>query len=232
MSLIVNNLDLKTNKNILIQSLNLNLKIGDRLIIYGANGCGKSTLMKALFHASHQFHTSISWNLASQDVQYVPQENPFHSSTPDYVIDFLVKSQNLNHPFKSTSSASQKAYQLLEYVHLTNKPLKTLSGGERQKLKIAQALLLNAKALILDEPFNGVDQTSQNQIYSLLSRIQPKTLQILVLHNLLDIRKMNSPVLWIENQKAQIMNAQDWFKKVDQQFHHSHCDHNEVPWTI
>lgn len=232
MSLTVQNFNLQNDKNILIHNLNLNLNLGDRLVIYGSNGCGKSTLMKSLFHASHQFHTSILWNLDSKDVQFVPQENPFHSSTPDFVLDFLIKSQNLNHPFQSTKKAHLKAVELLEFVQLKNKPLKTLSGGERQKLKIAQSLLLNAKAILLDEPFNGVDQMSQNQIYSLLSQIQSRTLQILVLHNLLDIRKMNSPVLWIENQKAQLMSSHDWFKKVDQQFHHSHCDHTEVPWTI
>lgn len=232
MSLLVTNLLLQKDKNLLIESLNLDLSIGDRLVIFGSNGCGKSTLIKTLFKATLNPQSSIRWNLPAHEVQYVPQENPFHSSTPDYVLDFLIKSQNLQNPFRSKKDATHKSNTLLSYVGLTNKPLCQLSGGERQKLKIAQSLLLNAKVLLLDEPFNGVDQTSQNQIYSLLSRLQPKTLQILVLHNLLDIRKMNSPVLWIENQKAELMSAKDWFKKVDQQFHHSHCEHSEVTWTI
>ena len=197
MNLSINNLTVKNQNSVLIKNLNLHLELGNRLIVYGSNGCGKSTLIKLMFHSIQKKQNSIEWGFTFNDVQYVPQENPFHSATPDYVIDFLVKSQNLNFPFAKSHLASEKSFEILKKVELANKPLSQLSGGERQKLKIAQALLLNAKVLLLDEPFNGVDQKSQTQIYSLLNRIQNQTLQILVLHNLLDIMKMNSPVLWI-----------------------------------
>ena len=203
----------------LIQNLSFEMKFGDRLVVFGPNGCGKSTLLDLLSQSTRQKAPKIHWNLNPSAVQYVPQESPFHKRTPDYVLDFLNKSQLLYKPFKSLKSALAKSAEILKIVDLENKPLSVLSGGERQKLKIAQALLLEAKALLLDEPFNGVDFQSQKQIQALLEKLRPQTLQILVLHNLIDIKKMNAEVLWIQETQAQVLSSQDWFKKIDFEFH-------------
>lgn len=203
----------------LIQNLSFEMKLGDRLIVFGPNGCGKSTLLGQLAQSTNQANPKIKWNLDHSEVQYVPQESPFHKKTPDYALDFLNKSQLLYQPFKSLNSATLKSKEILQAVDLQDKPLSVLSGGERQKLKIAQALLLRVKALLLDEPFNGVDFQSQQQIQKLLEKLRPQTIQILVLHNLIDIKKMNADVLWIQETRAQVLSSQDWFKKIDFEFH-------------
>lgn len=215
----VTDLQVARGQQLLIQNLSFEMKFGDRLIVFGPNGCGKSTLLDLLSQSTRQKAPKIHWNLDPSAVQYVPQESPFHKGTPDYVLDFLNKSQLLYKPFKSRNSVTVKSMEILKIVDLENKPLSVLSGGERQKLKIAQVLLLEVKALLLDEPFNGVDFQSQKQIQTLLEKLRPQTLQILVLHNLIDIKKMNADVLWIQETHSQVLSSQDWFKKIDFEFH-------------
>ncbi|GEM_PF-3055158 len=215
----VSGLKVCRDQHLLIQNLSFEMKFGDRLVVFGPNGCGKSTLLGQLAESTNRPNPNVQWQLGPSEIQHVPQENPFHKKTPDFVLDFLNKSQVLYQPFKSLNSATSKSKEILKTVDLEDKPLRNLSGGERQKLKIAQALLLKAKALLLDEPFNGVDFQSQQQIQTLLEKLRPQTLQILVLHNLIDIKKMNADVLWIQQTQAQVLNSQDWFKKVDFEFH-------------
>ena len=215
----VTDLQVYRGQQLLIQNLSFEMKFGDRLIVFGPNGCGKSTLFGQLAQSTNQAVPKIQWMLDHSEVQYVPQENPFHKKTPDYTLDFLNKSQLLYQPFKSLGRATLKSKEILQTVDLQDKPLSALSGGERQKLKIAQALLLKVKALLLDEPFNGVDFQSQQQIQKLLEKLRPQTIQILVLHNLIDIKKMNADVLWIHETHAQVLSSQDWFKKIDFEFH-------------
>lgn len=215
----VTDLNIYRGHQLLIQNLNFEMNLGDRLVVFGPNGCGKSTLLGQLAESRNPIQSKIQWHLKYDEIQYVPQENPFHNKTPDYVLDFLNKSQLLYQPFKTLKSVTQKSKEILQTVDLMDKPLRFLSGGERQKLKIAQALILQAKALLLDEPFNGVDFQSQQQIHTLLEKLRPHTLQILVLHNLIEIKKMNANVLWIQDKQAPVYSPQEWFKKIDFEFH-------------
>ena len=79
----VTDLQVYRGQQLLIQNLSFEMKFGDRLIVFGPNGCGKSTLFGQLAQSTNQAVPKIQWMLDHSEVQYVPQENPFHKKTPD-----------------------------------------------------------------------------------------------------------------------------------------------------
>lgn len=204
----------------LIQNLNFELKKGDRLIVYGPNGSGKSTLLSTLAKPASSQKQSIKWALSSDEILFIHQQPNFHSQTPDDVENYLLNILLYKKPFSSpTSSDFGKVRLVLEKLRLPNMPLRHLSGGQRQKLKMARGLLLQTQALLLDEPFNAIDQKSTGEIIEWLNEVKASTIQILVLHDFEQIEKLKSPILWIHSSQWEILSFSDWFQKVDRQFH-------------
>lgn len=205
---------------ILIKKLQFELKLGDRLIIYGSNGIGKSTLLKSLVKNSLALDGQIQWQIPREEILYLHQQENFHSQTPDDVESYLLHILLYKKPFaRATSLDHEKIQSVLRQLHLTNMPLKYLSGGQRQKLKIAQGLLVRTQALLLDEPFNAIDQVSSQEIIQWLNQSQNRMIQILILHDFEQIERLKSPVLWLKPDSWEILGFEDWFRKVDKQFH-------------
>lgn len=211
MKLDISNLSIGYDRT-LIHNLNLQMDLGDRLIVYGSNGTGKSTLLQTI--------NKIRWNLPPEQILFLHQQSSFHSQTPDDVDSYLLNILFYKKPFQKPSQKDFNAItEVKNKLHLKNMPLKNLSGGQRQKLKIARALLTNTKALLLDEPFNAIDQTSTHEIIDWLNTSRPEMIQIIVLHDFDQIEKLKSKVLWIQESGWEILEFNDWFQKVDKRFH-------------
>lgn len=205
---------------VLIKELNFELKLGDRLIIYGANGTGKSTLLHSLLRSTFQAKNQVQWNIPQDQILFLQQQTAFHSQTPDDVENYLLNILLFKKPLTKPSPADfLKVRTIQATLNLPNMPLKNLSGGQRQKLKMARGLLLETKALLLDEPFNAVDQNSTSEIMSWLQEVKSSMIQVLVLHDYEQIERLKSKVLWIQNDSWELMGFEDWFHKVDRRFH-------------
>ena len=218
-SLQIQNLTIGYDKN-LIENLNFELCQGESLIIYGPNGCGKSSLLKALLHPTKSQKKTISWNLKSEDILYISQNSSFPNPTPDDVESYLLNVLLYKKPFsRPQKSDRQKIQEVMQKLKLPSASLSTLSGGQKQKLKLARALLSQCQALLLDEPFNALDTQSITDMIHWLQEMQPETLQLIVLHELEQIERLRSRILWIQPSHWEILEFNDWFKKVDAQFH-------------
>ena len=205
---------------LLIQNLNLDLNLGERLIIYGANGTGKSTLLHSLLRPAFQAKHQVEWNIPQDQILLLQQQSSFHSQTPDSVENYLLNILLYKKPLTNPSKLDlQKVHGIQEKLNLPNMPLKNLSGGQRQKLKMARGFLLETKALLLDEPFNAIDQTSTTEIMNWLQESQPHMVQLLVLHDYEQIERLKARVLWIQQDSWELMDFEDWFHKVDRRFH-------------
>ena len=75
---------------VLINKLHFTLNVGERLIIYGANGTGKSTFLQSLLKKNYQASGMVQWSLPQSDILFLQQQASFHSQTPDDVESYLL----------------------------------------------------------------------------------------------------------------------------------------------
>lgn len=171
--------------------------------LLGANGAGKTTLMRMLCAILES--TSGEVLLDGQDVismgadyrnvlGYLPQDFGYY---PNYTaVEFLMYIAALKGIPKKI--AGQRAKQLLEEVGLSNvanKKVRTFSGGMKQRVGIAQALLNNPDILILDEPTAGLDPKERVRFRNLLSDYAGDKIVILSTHIVSDIEAIADVVL-------------------------------------
>ena len=164
--------------------------------LLGANGAGKTTLMRMLCGilkptAGTVFLDGV--DVASEDYRavlgYLPQDFGWY---PDFTgLDFLLYLAALKG--LSRSHARRKAAELVELVSLQDvatKKIKTYSGGMRQRLGIAQALLNDPRLLIVDEPTAGLDPKERVRFRELIARLGQDSIVLLSTHIVSDVEKI------------------------------------------
>lgn len=169
----------------LLDNVDLHIQSGQRIAIVGANGAGKTTLLKAILGIitpdtgeiiiQGNPITTLSRRAIAQKIAYVPQN--LDSDIPFSVHDFILMSRYSHksmHLIPRDPQGEEIARSMLHRTgisHLTERKMKTLSGGERQKVSIAAALSQEASILLLDEPAAHLDPTQQESVQNLLGEI-------------------------------------------------------------
>ncbi len=167
---------------------------GERIGIVGPNGAGKSTLFKALVGLLPH-HGAISILGAScKDshamVGYVPQHEQVDTAFPATVWDVVMmgRARQIGYilpPRKRDRDAVRGALQRVGMWDLRRRQIGELSGGQRRRVFVARALAQQASVLLLDEPFSGVDATSESDIFQVLDVLREEGVAVLLAtHNL------------------------------------------------
>ncbi|WP_439518924.1 ABC transporter ATP-binding protein [Hydrogenophaga sp.] len=203
-----------------VQGADLDLAAGRTLGVIGESGSGKSTLaLAALGLLPHQGKLSVTgtdWNLAKerghlrslrQRIQVVFQD-PFSSLSPRMTIEQIVGEGLLVHqPGLSVAERRERVVRALADVGLVDDPARggdwlqryphEFSGGQRQRLAIARALIVEPRLLVLDEPTSALDVTVQKQVLELLQRLQRERglSYLLITHDVDVIRAMAHQVV-------------------------------------
>ena len=183
--------------------------------LLGANGAGKTTLMRMLCAILDS--TSGEVFLNGKDIiemgadyrnvlGYLPQDFGYY---PGYTaMEFLMYISALKGIPKNI--AKKRAVELLEEVGLdnvANKKVKTFSGGMKQRVGIAQALLNNPEILILDEPTAGLDPKERVRFRNLLSDYAEDRIVILSTHIVSDIEAIADEVLLMKKGKFALQGS-------------------------
>lgn len=200
-------------KPYIIDNLSLNIAKESYVSIIGANGSCKSTLIKLILNLLTPQKGSI--NLTSKKIGYVPQivEN-FNSSFPITVWEMLNAHRNvLKIKDKESITEALKKVDMLEYK---NSLIGNLSGGQKQKIFIARAILANEDILILDEPSTGVDSKSMKEIYGLIASLNKKNgvTVISVEHNLETALQNSSHILTMENGFGTLYTSEEYIRRI------------------
>src|SRR5580765_4448726 len=173
--------------------------------LLGPNGAGKSTLMRILATITGASSGRVLWNGAdiaeSPDelrnvLGYLPQDFGVypHLSALEF-LEYLAAVKGLE-----ARSAKARIGELLELVNLTEvakRPLGGYSGGMKQRVGIAQALLSDPKLLIVDEPTAGLDPEERVRFRNLLSELSGERIVILSTHIVSDVEAVATSIALI-----------------------------------
>jgi zinc/manganese transport system ATP-binding protein len=173
--------------------VDLDVRQGEFVAILGPNGAGKSTLIKSALGVIPLAEGSVSVfgqrvRRGNDDVGYLPQRRNFDADLRIRGIDLVRMGLDgarwgFPIPFLSGSAKSERVAEVIRLVDAEGYAERTigeLSGGEQQRLLIAQALVSGARMLFLDEPLESLDLNNQQSISGLIQQIC-QTMQVTVL---------------------------------------------------
>lgn len=171
---------LKYGARTLWQDLNLEVQPGEFLAVLGANGSGKTSFLKILLGLTPLTSGQLMLDGApakrgNGTIGYVPQQKSFAADTAMRARDLVGLGLDGNKwGFRLRSKAhNQRVDELLAQVgagSYANIPVGMLSGGEQQRLRVAQALAANPKVLLCDEPLLSLDMNHQKVVSDLVGR--------------------------------------------------------------
>ena len=177
-----------------LDDFSLELKPGV-LGLLGPNGAGKSTLMRILATVTRPTAGRVTWdgvdivahpNPLREVLGYLPQDfGVYPNLTPLEFLEYLAAARGLE-----ARTARRRIDALLELTNLVEarkRPLGGFSGGMRQRVGIAQALLNDPQLLIVDEPTGGLDPEERVRFRNLLSELSGERIVILSTHIVSDI---------------------------------------------
>ena len=180
------NAGIQLNKKWLVQNVSLQVERGKIVTLIGPNGSGKSTTAKIALGIYKEINGEVE--KYTDKVGYVPQKISIDWTLPLRVKDFMSLTENLK------NDVVDNALNLTGVIHLKNKNLGDLSGGEFQRVLLARAISKKPDLLVLDEPVQGVDFTGEIALYELIKKISDE---------------LNCGILLISHDLHTVMSATD-----------------------
>lgn len=176
------NLSFKYNEAWVLKDLDFTYDDKDFLVITGPNGCGKSTLLKLILGLLPSKNIEFL-GLKKADLGYVPQYTKLKDSLYLRVIDLVLMASKRRFGFydKKDRLRAFLALKKLKILHLWDKRLDSLSGGQRQKAFIARAICEKPKLLLLDEPTSSVDMQAKFEIFDFLLSLHKAGMGIIMI---------------------------------------------------
>ena len=156
-----------------LTDITLTLSPGHALALIGPNGSGKTTLMRALLGSAQVISGDVSCPL--DFLGYVPQNSDIDLSFPINVrqvveMGMYPKTKLLRPISREQKEAVSAALEEIGLVERARERFGTLSGGQRQRVLVARALVAKPRLVLLDEPFNGLDEPNREALLSLISQ--------------------------------------------------------------
>lgn len=213
MELIIDRVSKQYKNKIAVDRISVKLQKGVYGLL-GANGAGKTTLMRMICGILKPTSGTISFDgidVSEENYRsilgYLPQDFGYY---PEFTgMDFLLYMAALKGIGKP--QAKRKAKELLELVSLQDvaqKKIKTYSGGMKQRLGIAQALLNTPKLLVLDEPTAGLDPKERVKFRNLIADLGKENIVLLSTHIVSDIEQIAERVLMMKD--GQLIYQDKW----------------------
>ena len=159
----LNNAGYQHNDKWLVKGVSLSVEKGKIVTLIGPNGSGKSTTAKIALGIYKRIDGEVE--KYTNKIGYVPQKISIDWTLPLRVHDFMLLTEDLD------DESINEALSLTGVVHLKDKNLGNLSGGEFQRVLLARAISKKPEFLVLDEPVQGVDFTGEIALYELIKKI-------------------------------------------------------------
>ncbi len=159
----LDNVGISINDKWLVKGVSLQVEKNKIVTLIGPNGSGKSTTAKIALGIYKKIQGKVE--KYTDKVGYVPQKISIDWTLPLRVKDFMTLTESLD------NETITEALSLTGVIHLKEKNLSDLSGGEFQRVLLARAISKKPELLVLDEPVQGVDFTGEIALYELIKKI-------------------------------------------------------------
>jgi ABC-type Mn2+/Zn2+ transport system ATPase subunit len=190
----LNNITVQKSKGLLLDGISLSVAANEFVGIIGPNGAGKTTLLNVIagferFEGSLRlFGQSETWSRSRETrlrIGYVPQLFQIDPAFPILALEAVMTGTIgrvglFRSPGMQEREKAMELMEMMRVAHLVERPLGQLSGGERQKVSLARAILQNPDILLMDEPTAGLDIAVQKEVLNLVDEIHtPRAMTIL-----------------------------------------------------
>jgi manganese/zinc/iron transport system ATP- binding protein len=191
--------------NPVLWDIDLAVPPGVLMAIIGPNGAGKTTLLKAMLNlirpAAGQVLIYDRPYAEQRDlVGYVPQRGSVDWDFPTSVLDVVMMGRYgslgwIRRPGRQEQEAALEALAKVGMKDFSDRQISQLSGGQQQRVFLARALVQDAQIYVMDEPFQGVDATTERAIITLLQELRAAGKTVLVVHH--DLQTVTDYFDWV-----------------------------------
>jgi len=202
-----------------IRDINMELEQSGIVGLLGSNGAGKSTTMNIVCGALNQTEGKVFVNgfniqeeaeQAKQSIGFLPQTPPLYT---DLTIDeYLTYAAELRLMGKeAVKAAVEEVKERCSIAHFSSRLIRNLSGGYRQRVGIAQAIIHRPKLVVMDEPTTGLDPNQLIEVRKLIKEIARDCTVLLSSHILQEIQLLCKDVIMIESGRIVFSDTMDAF---------------------
>lgn len=189
----VENMTVSYHKKPVVQNVSFTLGEGRLIGLLGPNGAGKSTLLKAMLGLvptlSGQVHIyGKPYTEQRKRIGYVPQRESVDWDFPTHALDVVLMGTYgrlgwFRRPGKREKETAMECLRQVGMADYADRQISQLSGGQQQRIFLARALAQQADLYLMDEPFAGVDATTEKAIITLLEQLKQQGKTVLVVHH-------------------------------------------------
>ncbi|WP_421716609.1 energy-coupling factor ABC transporter ATP-binding protein [Arcobacter arenosus] len=207
-SINLKNISYETSTKEVFKDVTLNVSHEEKVAIVGSNGSGKSSLLKILaglippkegeiFLFHDKMNSKKDFRAYRGDIGYLPQDVSDHFLCPTVIEDVMFALRAKGVKKDEAYENSIKMLEELGILHLENRNIYDLSGGEQKIVALAGILITKPKIILLDEPTNALDEDAEVRIINILNSI--KKSMVIVSHHKTFIEKLTPTIYKLKN---------------------------------
>lgn len=202
-----------------IRNINMEIERNGIVGLLGSNGAGKSTTMNIICGVLNQTQGNVYINgldireepeKAKKEIGFLPQTLPLYT---DLTVDeYLVYCAELRLMEKEKiKPALEEAKERCGISHFSKRLIKNLSGGYRQRVGVAQAIIHKPRLVVLDEPTNGLDPNQIIEVRALIKEIAKEHAVVFSSHILSEVQVLCKEIMMIEQGRIVFADSMDAF---------------------
>jgi tungstate transport system ATP-binding protein len=213
----------------IVAPLSFEIEAGPSTIILGANGAGKSVLMRLMHGLIQPSSGSLRWSgphAARRQAMVFQRPVMLRRSALANVV-YALKAAGRS----DAESLAMEALKEVGLAHLAHRPARVLSGGEQQRLALARAWALHPEVLFLDEPTASLDPSATREIEAVIRAFDASgTKLVMATHNLGQARRLGDEVLYIHQGRLVERASVERFLKQPGSAEAAAFIKGELPW--
>jgi len=219
----------------IIEGISLEIAAGPSTVILGANGAGKSVLMRLMHGLLEPTSGRVEWNApehpgAPRKQAMVFQRPVLLRRSAQANVAYALKIAGIAEPQRGVEA--REALESVGLAHLARRPARVLSGGEQQRLALARAWALHPEVLFLDEPTASLDPSATREIEAVIRAFDAAgTKIVMATHNLGQARRLGDEILFLDRGRLVERAPVEQFFSKPQSAQAAAFIKGELPWT-